>query len=132
MSALKYFLLLVSTLMVVACSPTSTSAPSSSTPTPALILSLSTSPSPPKMGEVEIILTLQDAQGRALEGAEVTVTAEHTDMSGMEMQGNAVEQGQGRYAIRANFSMSGNWSIKVQVRKGELSYQQDFALSIMP
>jgi hypothetical protein len=132
MSALKYFLLLVSTLMVIACSPTSTSAPSSSTPTPALILSLSTSPSPPKMGEVEIILALQDAQGRALEGAEVTVTAEHTDMSGMEMQGNAVEQGQGRYAIRASFSMNGNWTVRVQIKKGELSYQQDFALNVVP
>ena len=132
MSALKYFLLLVSTLMVIACSPTSTSAPSSSTPTPALILSLSTSPSPPKMGEVEIILALQDAQGRALEGAEVTVTAEHTDMSGMEMQGNAVEQGQGRYASRASFSMNGNWTVRVQIKKGELSYQQDFALNVVP
>ncbi|WP_299025122.1 FixH family protein [uncultured Thermanaerothrix sp.] len=122
-------LFLLSPLIVIACAPASLSSPTSTTD---LILAISTNPSPPKIGEVEINITLQDAQGRALEGAEVTVTAEHTDMSGMEMEGKATEQGQGRYAIRAHFSMSGNWTLRVQVRKNTLSYQRDFPLNILP
>lgn len=122
-------LFLLNPLIVIACAPASPSSPTSTTD---LILAISTNPSPPKIGEVEISITLQDPQGRALEGAEVTVIAEHTDMSGMEMEGKATEQGQGRYAVRAHFSMSGNWTLKVQVKTNTLSYQRDFALKVVP
>src|SRR5574338_1235718 len=83
-------------------------------------VALSTSPSPAIVGDVELILTITGENGELLEGATVDVSADHTDMTGMGMSGLATEQGEGRYSINANFSMSGNWKITVYVRKGEL------------
>lgn len=56
--------------------------------------------------------------------------AYQTDMSGMSMAGPATEQGGGKYAIRANFSMSGNWAVTVYVRKGELDVKQEIPLKV--
>lgn len=91
---------------------------------------LETDPSPPIMGDVELIVQVTDAQGNPLEGARVDVGADHTDMTGMGMHGPASEQGGGRYAIKANFSMTGNWKITVYVRQGELDIKQDIPIVI--
>jgi hypothetical protein len=91
---------------------------------------LETDPSPPTMGDIELIVLVTDAQGNPLEGAKVDVGADHTDMTGMGMHGPASEQGDGRYAIKANFSMTGNWKITVYVRQGELDIKQDIPIII--
>src|SRR5574339_222089 len=74
-----------------------------------------TNPNPPTMGDIELILTVTDANGDPIEDATVDVSADHTDMTGMTMSGAATDQGAGKYSIQANFSMSGNWKIKVYV-----------------
>lgn len=81
-----------------------------------LIISTHTDPSPARVGDVDVILTVKDAQGNPVTGANVMVFADHTDMSGMNMSGLATEQGNGNYAILANFSMSGNWMLTVDVK----------------
>ncbi|OGO29115.1 MAG: hypothetical protein A2W33_03440 [Chloroflexi bacterium RBG_16_52_11] len=93
-------------------------------------IQVETSPAPAAMGDVELILTLTDAKGNPIEGAQVDVSADHTDMTGMTMGGPATEQGGGRYAINANFSMTGNWLLTVYVRKGKLDYKEDIELSV--
>lgn len=93
-------------------------------------IAVTTNPNPPVMGDVELIFTLTDANGNPIEGAVVDVSADHTDMSGMGMSGAATEQGGGRYAIKANFSMSGNWKLTVFVRKDGLEYKEDIAIKI--
>lgn len=93
-------------------------------------IAVTTNPNPPVMGDVELIFTLTDANGNPIEGAAVDVSADHTDMSGMGMSGAATEQGGGRYAIKANFSMSGNWKLTVFVRKDGLEYKEDIAIKI--
>src|SRR3990172_9627938 len=84
-----------------------------------------TNPDPAAIGDLELIFSITDAEGSPIEGATVDVSAIHIDMTGMDMSGAATEQGGGRYAIKANFSMSGNWKLKVYVRKDGLDYSEE-------
>ena len=43
----------------------------------------------------------------------------------MDMSGAATDQGGGKYAVNANFSMNGNWKLKVYVRKESLDYSEE-------
>ena len=63
-------------------------------------------------------------------GAKVDISADHTDMSGMSMNGLATEQENGEYAITADFSMSGTWKIIVSVQKESLDFKKDFQMTI--
>lgn len=119
----------VLTLLAAACAPVA--APSSGgTSAMPVTITVETNPDPAMMGEVEMVFTILDDRGQPLTGAEVFLFADHTDMTGMTMEGQATEQGEGRYAIRANFSMSGNWTLTVQVKKDGLDYSQDIHLGI--
>jgi len=93
-------------------------------------ISLVTNPNPAKVGDVELRFSVTDAKGQPLTGADFDVFADHTDMSGMTMHGKATEQGNGVYSITANFGMSGNWKLSVEVKKGDLDYKQDIELKI--
>ena len=93
-------------------------------------IKVETSPTPAMMVNMEVILTITDANGNPIEGAQVDVSADHVDMTGMTMGGPATEQGGGRYAINANFSMSGNWVLTVTVRKAELDYTEDIEFPV--
>jgi nitrogen fixation protein FixH len=91
---------------------------------------IDTNPNPAVVGDTELVLTVTDQNGNAVEGAKVDVNAEHPDMKGMGMGGPATEQGGGKYAIKAKFSMSGNWKVTVVVRKGELNVKQEILLVV--
>lgn len=93
-------------------------------------IQVETSPSPAMMGDVELVFTITDANGSPIEGATVDVSADHTDMTGMTMGGAASDQGGGKYAINANFSMSGNWKLTVYVRKDGLDYREDIDFKV--
>ena len=97
---------------------------------PQVNVKLETIPNPASMGDVELVLTVTDQNGNPIEGAKVDVSADHTDMTGMGMSGVATEQGGGEYAIKANFSMSGNWKLTVYVRKDGLDLKQDIPVQI--
>jgi uncharacterized GH25 family protein len=91
---------------------------------------IETNPDPPATGKTEIVLKLQDQEGKPLNGATVDVSADHTDMTGMTMSGLATEQEDGKYAITADFSMSGTWKITAYIRKDDLDVKKDFELII--
>lgn len=93
-------------------------------------ISLKTNPASPTAGQNELIFILEDQKGQPVTGANLKVSADHTNMSGMTMSGPATEQGNGQYAITTDFSMSGNWKITVTVRKEDLEIKKDFALQI--
>ena len=82
------------------------------------------------MGDIELVFNITDSNGKPIEGATVDVTATHIDMTGMDMSGAATEQGTGKYAINANFSMSGNWKLKVYVRKEGVDYSEEIELPV--
>jgi uncharacterized GH25 family protein len=93
-------------------------------------VNLTTDPEPPMVGNVELQMDILDEKGQPLDGATVDVSADHTDMKGMTMGGLATGQGSGRYAITADFSMSGNWKINVYVRKDTLEVMEEFNIII--
>ena len=82
------------------------------------------------VGNVELVFTITDPDGNPIEGATMDVSADHTDMTGMTMGGAATDQGGGKYAIKADFSMSGNWKLTVYVRKDGLDYKEDIDLTV--
>ncbi len=51
-------------------------------------------------------------------------------MSGMGMNGQATEQGGGKYSIKAGFDESGNWMLTVNVTKDSLNYKKDIKFKV--
>jgi hypothetical protein len=105
------------TIVLTACGRVESSA---NQDTAKIDVKIETKPDPAVVGDVELILTITDLDGKPIEDARVDVSVDHIDMSGMTMDGPASEQGDGKFAIKADFSMSGNWEITVYVRKGDL------------
>jgi uncharacterized GH25 family protein len=91
---------------------------------------VTSNPSPAMVGDVELLLTVTDKDGNPIEGAKVEVAADHTDMSGMGMSGQATDQGAGKYSIKANFSESGNWTLTVKVTNDSLDYKEDIKFKV--
>lgn len=98
------------------------------TAAPATIV-LTTNPNPPTSGNVEMIVTVSDSNGQLLDGVQVFVFANHTEMTGMTMNGKATRQGEGRYSLKTDFSMGGLWKITVQIKKPPLNITQTFNLN---
>jgi hypothetical protein len=120
-------IILLMSVLLAACGGAATPAATSGKP---VNITVETNPNPPVMGDIELVLSVTDAKGNPIEGATVDVSADHTDMTGMDMSGAATEQGNGKYAIKANFSMSGNWKLKVYVRKDGLDYSEEIVFPI--
>lgn len=128
-------LILVDAIVLLAIFLAACGSGSAATPAPQdsgkpVNIKVDTNPNPAAIGDIELILNITDASGDPIEGATVDVTAIHTDMTGMDMSGAATEQGAGKYAINANFSMSGNWKLKMYVRKEGLDYSEEVDLAV--
>ena len=117
-------------VLLAACGAGSEVAPALESSGKSVNIEVETNPNPAAMGDIELVLNITDAGGNPIEGATVDVRATHTDMTGMDMSGVATEQGAGKYAINANFSMSGNWELKVYVRKEGLDYSEEIDLQV--
>lgn len=121
-------MLFVVSALLVACGSAAT--PTDTTSSKPVNIKMETNPTPAMMGDMELVLTITDADGKPIEGATVDVSAKHTDMSGMDMGGTATDQGSGRYSIKSNFSMSGKWKLTVYVRKDGLDYKEEIDLPV--
>ena len=115
-------------VLLAACGGAAT--PADTIPAKPVNITVSTNPNPVVAGDAELVFTITDPDGNPIEGATVDVSADHTDMTGMNMNGAATDQGGGKYAINANFSMSGNWKITVYVRKDGLDYKEDIDFKV--
>ena len=114
--------------LLVACGGAST--PTDAAPAKPVNIKVESNPNPAMMGDAELVFTITDADGTPIEGAKVDVSAEHTDMTGMDMSGPATEQGSGTYAIKANFQHSGNWKLTIYVRKDGLDYKEQIDFKV--
>ncbi len=83
-------------------------------------MSLTTDPNPAQAGPIKFIVELKDAQGQAVEGAQVSLSARHTGMSHGGIDGQLVEQGAGKYQATGSFSMAGAWHVDVEASKSGL------------
>ena len=117
-------------VLLAACGSGSAASPAPQDPGKPVNIEVATDPNPAAMGDIELVLSITDSSGKPIEGATVDVTATHTDMTGMDTSGAATEQGGGKYAINADFSMSGNWKLKVYVRKEGLDYSEEIDLPV--
>ncbi len=116
-------MLVILAVFLAACG--NTAAPADTTATKQVNIKVETNPTPAIKGDIELILTITDANGNPIEGAKVDVGADHPSMAGMGMSGSATEQGGGKYSIKANFSDSGDWKLSIYVREGELDYKEE-------
>lgn len=121
-------LLVALSVLLAACGSAET--PADTTSFKPVNIKVETNPTPAVKGDIELMLTITDANGNPIEGAKVDVSAEHPAMAGMGMSGQATEQGGGKYSIKANFSDSGDWVLTIYVRKGELDYKEGIELPI--
>jgi predicted component of type VI protein secretion system len=96
----------------------------------ALQIELTTNPNPPQSGDVELMVIVKDTAGRPISDAQVNLKTDHTEMSGMTMEGPATSQGEGRYAIVAPFEHGGKWRVTVQVQQGSNNLSKDFDLQV--
>ena len=115
-------------LIIAACGSVAT--PADTTSAKPVNIKVESNPTPAIMGDAELVFTITDSSGNPIEGARVDVSADHTDMMGMGMSGPATEQGGGKYAINANFSMSGTWKLTVYIRKDNLDYKEAIELPV--
>ncbi len=105
--------------------------PASNSNTSAVTITLTTNPVTPAQGQVELIITLTDPTGKPVDNAQVNLLASHKTMSGMNMNGKTTAQGNGRYAVTANFGMNGIWLVTAEVHGiGTDTIRKDFDLSV--
>lgn len=131
-SALFLVIIVVGALVSGACAspPAPTAAPSASGQP---VVVVNTSPNPPTSdGQTELQIDVRDSAGNPLTDVEVTVLADMVGHSMGLMQGQATEQGNGRYATFVPFSMGGNWKVTVEVRDNQdnLLLRQDAVLAV--
>lgn len=121
-------MLVLWSVLLMACGSAVT--PSDTTLSKPVNIKFETNPNPAMMGDIELVMTITDANGQPIEGAKVDVSVDHTDHSGMGMSGLATEQGGGKYAISANFPMNGTWMMTVYVRKDGLDYKEEIEFPV--
>ena len=118
-------------IALAACTGSSSSPPNGESGTPdGIDVSLTTVPDPPVNGGVELVASVMDAQGQPIEDAGVFFMARHTEMAGMYTDGQGIAQGQGRYSIVTDLTMSGPWKVTVQVNQGGLRTVKEFNLGV--
>ncbi len=124
-------------LLAIALASAACAAPPAAAPAPAgtgtTEIAITTNPNPPtSAADTELVIDVKDASGQPLSGATVTVLADMAAHSMGLMQGQATDQGNGRYATLVPLTMSGDWKITVEVRDSaqNLLRRQDFTLAV--
>lgn len=81
-----------------------------------LKVALSTVPDPPTREQsTTFVVDVQDAEGKPVEGATVTLSTKMVLMSHGGIKGELVEKGDGKYEATGAFSMGGTWRVEVTV-----------------
>ena len=124
------FLVALSVLMIFAFSGTQSVAPAKPS-SGDFVVTLTTNPNTPAVGDVTFTAEVRDKNGREVNDAEVKISANHTTMTHTGMAGTATAQGNGRYAVKGNVSMSGAWRAQVEVnRPGAQAFTQEFDVAV--
>jgi hypothetical protein len=121
-------LLIMVSVMLTSCGSVQTTAESILSKPVNIVFS--TNPNPPTVGYVGSIIFFNDSTGKPITDATVDVSADHTHMSEMGMNGIATEQEDGKYSLRANFSMSGDWKLNIFINKEGWDYMQEINLDV--
>lgn len=82
---------------------------------------ISIEPTAPLKADVDVPfqITVKDAKGAPVAGAEVHVVATMVDMDHGEFKSDARQTGPGVYETKQNFLMGGAWNLSVRAAKGK-------------
>ena len=78
-----------------------------------LVIALEAPAKPRLLAEEDLMITLTDASGKPVEGAQVWLGLVMPTMQHSPNEPDAVSAGQGRYTVRALFTMVGTWNMEV-------------------
>ena len=129
-------LILVLALLLVMVKVSACAAPAASPAAPTADgppqVTLATNPDPASStGETELGIEVKDSTGKPLSGVKVLVTADMAVHSMCAMQGEATDQGNGRYATKVPFGLAGDWKVTIEVRQGNtVLATQDFTIPV--
>ena len=89
---------------------------------PAVNANLTTDPNPPGRGKNKLIVTLKDATGKPLAGAQVSVTyymaaMPTMGMAAMKAQSTLTDQGNGTYSGAIDLQSGGTWLVTITATK---------------
>lgn len=70
----------------------------------------------------DVAVTIVDAEGRPLSGADVVVTLIHNLAAATHVEGHLLERESGRYSQRIAAPAAGRWEVRVEARRGEQRY----------
>lgn len=76
-------------------------------------------PDPPRVGNALLTIELWDAQGSAIEGAQVSVRGDMTHAGMVPEFGEAVEVAAGMYQAPLEWTMAGDWQLTLIIDKGD-------------
>jgi hypothetical protein len=115
--AWRYLLLVLVAvgLTTLAAGCNTTPPPPQSTDTRGMEIILTTDPNPPRPGPVTLIVELKDAEGRPVNGADVSVSTGMPSMGHGGPGGQFVEQGGGKYSAQGTFGMGGVWRATITI-----------------
>ena len=108
----------------------------SQTEGPAVSVDLTTDPNPPARGTNKLIATLKDPTGKAIAGAQVSVTFYMPAMPSMGMaarkaQANLPDQGSGTYSGKIDLQSGGTWQVSISAtRDGQTIAAKQFNVSV--
>lgn len=74
---------------------------------------ISFTPSPPVVGEGTISLKVEDAHGDAIDGLDIQVKGDMAHAGMTPVFGVSVDDGEGRYSIPFEWTMSGDWILQI-------------------
>jgi RND family efflux transporter MFP subunit len=85
---------------------------------PAVSVDLTTDPNPPARGTNKLIATLKDPTGKAIPGAQVSVTfymaaMPSMGMAAMKAQTNLTDRGSGTYSGKIDLQSGGTWQVSI-------------------
>jgi hypothetical protein len=78
-----------------------------------IVIALEAPAKPRLLAEENLVVTLTDVAGKPVDGAQVWLGLVMPTMQHSLNEPDAVSEGQGRYTIRALFTMVGTWDIQV-------------------
>jgi Cu(I)/Ag(I) efflux system membrane fusion protein/cobalt-zinc-cadmium efflux system membrane fusion protein len=103
---------------------------------PAVSLELTTDPNPPARGTNKLIATLKDPTGKAIAGAQVSVSfymaaMPAMGMAAMKAQTNLTDQGNGTYSGKIDLQTGGSWQVSISATKdGRTIAAKQFNVSV--
>lgn len=127
----KHYIFLTIVLAVIGIKVLSSPPPTTSANGGDYELVLTTDPNPPVAGKDLLTVTITDSAGKAVDNATVAFDINMATMDMGAQNGTATPQGDGAYALYANFSMRGPWKIATDVTLPDgQTLSKDFTVNV--